>query len=352
MIRVLIVDDSLTTREFLKHVINADPALFLIGEAASGFDAVEKVRYLKPDVVIMDIQMPGMDGYAATREIMESCPVPIVIHSTLVSPEQSDNIFAAMSAGAVAVAEKPPGLGHPESSTITRKLLRTVKLMSEVRVVQRKKPAPDKTAKERKPPGLKSAQPDMQIVCIGASTGGPPVIQTILSNLDDKFILPIIVVQHIAKGFLSGMIHWLESYTKRPLIIAKSGNYLRENHIYFAPEDENLKITRNKQLMITDENPTSPLKRPITYLFSSAAKTFGRNAIGILLTGMGNDGAVGLKELRDNGAATIVQDRDSSVIFGMPGEAIKLDAADFILTPEEIIAYLNSTAKAKGPVDS
>ncbi|NOY68578.1 MAG: response regulator [Deltaproteobacteria bacterium] len=347
MIRVLIVDDSLTTREYLKHVIDADPALFLIGEAASGNEAVDKVKYLKPDVVIMDIQMPGMDGYAATREIMENHPVPIVIHSTLVSPEQSDNIFAAMSAGAVAVAEKPPGIGHPESGAITRKLLRTVKLMSEVRVVQRKKIIKDRPSRVRQPSILKTAQRDREIVCIGASTGGPPVIQIILSGLDDDFSLPVIVVQHIAKGFLSGMIHWLESYTKKPMLIARTGDYLRDGHIYFAPEDINLKVTRNKQLINEGESPVSPLKRPITHLFSSVARAYSRGAIAVLLTGMGNDGAVGLKELRDSGAATIVQDRDSSVIFGMPGEAIKLDAADLILTPEEIITYLNSIMKVK-----
>jgi len=349
MISVLIVDDSLTTREFLKHVIDADPELFVAGEAASGTEAVDKARSLKPDVIIMDIQMPDMNGYAATREIMENWPVPIVIHSTLVSPEQSDNIFAAMSAGAVAVTEKPPGIGHPQCDLLTRKLLRTVKLMSEIRVVRRKKQM-KVAARPKRLSAEKAKEPKRRIVCIGASTGGPPVIQSIISNLDDNFNLPIIVVQHIAKGFLSGMLHWLKSYTKRPLIVAKNGDHIKNNHIYFAPEDENLKITNNKQLIIEPQKPDSALKRPINHLFKSAAEIYGKGAIGILLTGMGNDGAAGLKELKERGAATIVQDRDTSVIFGMPQEAIKLDAAEFIMTPAEISKYLNETVKAKSLV--
>lgn len=346
MIRVLIVDDSLTTREYLKYIIDSDPDLFLVGEAANGAEAVDKVARLKPDVVIMDIQMPKMDGYTATQEIMQTFPVPIVIHSTLVAPEQSENIFAAMAAGAVAVAEKPPGIGHPGSEALTSKLLRTVKLMSEVKVVKRKKTAARQDPKPVIPFTVTKPEP-ASVVCIGASTGGPPTLQNILSQLDKNFNIPILVVQHISKGFLAGMIHWLSKDIRRPMTIPRSGESIMPGHIYFSPEDTDMSITANRKILLSNAETEVPGRRPITHLFRSAAKNLGNHAVGVLLTGMGNDGAVGLKEMRDRGAATIVQDRDSAVIFGMPAEAIRLDAADHVLPPKDIAAYLNAMIMQK-----
>ncbi len=341
MIRVLIVDDSLTTREYLKYIIDADPELFLVAEAVNGAEAVDKVTRLKPDVVIMDIQMPKMDGYKATQEIMQTSPVPIVIHSTLVAPEQSENIFAAMAAGAVAVAEKPPGIGHPGSEILTSKLLRTVKLMSEVKVVKRKKTEAPKGPKAAAPFKIEKPEP-ASVVCIGASTGGPPTLQKILLQLDENFNTPVLIVQHISKGFLAGMIHWLSKDIRRPMTIPRSGESILAGNIYFSPEDANMSITANRKILLSSAANEGTGWRPITHLFRSAAKNLGNHAVGVLLTGMGNDGAVGLKEMRDRGAATIVQDRESAVIFGMPAEAIRLDAADYVLPPKDIAAYLNA----------
>jgi len=336
MIKVMIVDDSKTTREYLKHVIASDPTLYLAAEAQNGSEAVLKVAKYRPDVVIMDIQMPEMDGYDATREIMETTPVPIVIHSTLVAPEQSDNIFAALQAGAVAVAEKPPGIGHPDSDTLTRKLIRTVKLMSEVKVVKRKK----QLGKLITPPGEKSTFSQAVVVGIGASTGGPPVLQSILSSLPEGFPAPILIVQHISKGFLGGMIHWLSRDSQLILKVPRSGEAARPGHVYFAPEETHMGITAGGNIMLSPVDPAARINRPINYLFQSLAKNFKKNALGILLTGMGNDGAAGLKGMKQNGARTLAQDRESSVIFGMPSEAIKLDAVDFVLSPRDIIEYL------------
>ena len=345
MIRVLIVDDSLTTREFLKQVIEADPELAVAGEAKNGQEAVEKAGTDAPDVIIMDIQMPGLNGYEATRAIMETYPVPIVIHSTLVAPEQTENIFKAMKVGAVAVSQKPPGFGHPESRTLVEKLLRTVKLMSEVKVVRllKQKPRPAKTVTPSRI--LHGAGGQDRIVAIGASTGGPPVLQTILSDLTPFFDLPVVIVQHIAEGFLEGMVEWLSRTTHLSLSISRTGVPVERGHVYFAPEDHYIDITASRQFRVYKIDPLENRKRPISYLFSSVAKIYKKNAIGVLLTGMGNDGAEGLKEMKDQGAMTLVQDHESAVVFGMPGEAIKIGAQTFQLSPPDITAFLNKAAR-------
>jgi len=238
MIRVLIVDDSFTTREYLKHIIDTDPELQIAGEAKNGEEAVTLATTIKPDVIIMDIQMPGVNGYEATRAIMEKCPRPIIIHSTLMAPDQTENIFKAMKAGAVAVSQKPPGIGHPESKDLVDKLLRTVKLMSEVKVVrllqqkQRKTKSLSDSLKTSREPAS-----SIGIVAIGASTGGPPVLQTILSGLNKNFSPPIVIVQHIATGFLEGMVEWLAKTTPLTLKIPKTGEPVLNGHVYFAPEE-------------------------------------------------------------------------------------------------------------------
>ncbi len=346
MINVLIVDDSLTTREFLKHIIDSDPQLQVAGEAKNGEEAVRIAGTLKPDVIIMDIQMPGMNGYEATRAIMEKCPVPIIIHSTRVAPEHTENIFKSMRVGAVAVSQKPPGLGHPESKILVDKLLRTVKLMSEIKVVrllkQKKTPKKSNAINKKK---LFANKPSTGIIAIGASTGGPPILQTILSNLNQKFTIPIVIVQHIANGFLEGMVDWLSKTTHLTLKIPKTGEQVKNGHVYFAPEDHHIDITPSRTFQIYKINEKENFKRPISHLFCSIAKIYKKNSVGVLLTGMGNDGAIGLKEMKDQGAMTLAQDKESSVVFGMPGEAIKMKAETFVLSPTDITAFLNKVSR-------
>ena len=346
MINVLIVDDSLTTREYLKHIINSDPGLQIAGEAKNGEEAIKKAASAKPDVIIMDIEMPGLNGYEATRAIMEKCPVPIIIHSALVAPEQTKNIFKSMKAGAVAVSQKPPGLGHPESKQLVEKLLRNVKLMSEVKVVRlikQKKKAPQIKSAHKKI--LRGPKPSTDIIAIGASTGGPPVLQSILSNLENNFTIPIVIVQHIASGFLEGMVDWLSQTTHLKIKIPKTGESVKKGHVYFVPEGHHIDITPARAFRIYRINTNENFKRPISYLFSSIAKTYKNKALGILLTGMGNDGDIGLKEMKSQGAMTLVQDKESSVVFGMPGEAIKMKAETFVLNPTDITSFLNKVSQ-------
>lgn len=342
MINVLIVDDSLTTRKFINHIFGSDPEIRVVGEARNGDEALRFVRNHRPDVVIMDIQMPGMNGYDTTQAIMEICPVPIVIHSTLAAPGQADVIFQAMKAGAVAVSLKPSGPGHPESKLLIEKLIRTVKLMSEVKVVRKISRRQGRTGAGDISTRLAGkAHQGVEVIGVGASTGGPPVLQTMISSLSADFSIPIIVVQHIAAGFLDGMLAWLSHHSQMTLSIPRTGDAILKGHIYFAPEDHHMEITPARRFLIRPMTDGNALKRPITHLFSSMAKVYGKTSAGVLLTGMGNDGAVGLKEMKQYGAVTLVQDRESSVVFGMPHEAIKLDAATYVMSPAGIASYLN-----------
>lgn len=341
MINVLIVDDSLTTREYLKYIIEQDPALHLAGAAKNGEEALRMVESARPDVIIMDIQMPGMDGYKTTRAIMETHPVPIIIHSHLVAPEQTENIFKAMQAGAVAVAQKPPGIGNPEAKPIVEKLLRTVKLMAEVKVVRRiasKKRKASALASNRIPQTKKGA--DIELIAIGASTGGPPVLQQIFKDLPPDFPVPIAVVQHIAAGFLPGMLDWLSRETRLTLKIPRTGEALIPGRIYFAPEEGNMGISDSGKVLISKPDGQGHLKRPVSYFFTSVAQHYDGRSVGILLTGMGNDGALGLKEMKLRGAETLVQNRETATVFSMPKEAIKLDAAKYVLSPADIADFL------------
>jgi two-component system chemotaxis response regulator CheB len=343
MINILIVDDSLTSREYLKQIILTDSQLNIIGEAQDGNEALLLAEKKRPDVILMDIQMPGLNGYEATRSIMEKCPIPIVINSTLATPDKTEIIFQAMKAGAVAVCQKPTGRGHPDAPLLIEKLLRMIKLMSEVKVVRllRRRDKFQET-EQTALPSHKDAQSLVDVIAVGASTGGPPLLHTILSNLAKNFTIPVIIVQHIASGFLEGMIEWLSKTTSLTLKIPKTGEKILSGHVYFAPEDHHLEISTSGNFVISKINPKEIAKRPITHLFRSVAKTYGKNAVGILLTGMGNDGAYGLKDMRDRGALTIAQNRETSVVFGMPGEAVSLNAATYVLSPNDIISFLNT----------
>jgi two-component system chemotaxis response regulator CheB len=248
-----------------------------------------------------------------------------------------------MEAGAVAVVPRPPGLTHPGFEAAARELLQTVKLMSEIKVVRRRPSA----WREREPgppaPAVPAqARPGVEVVAIGASTGGPQALQAILSGLRQELSAPVLIVQHIAPGFVAGFVEWLAGASNFPLRIASAGEHPRPGHGYVAPDGCHLGVEAGPRLVLSDQAPENGFRPSVAYLFRSVEKIFGPRAVGVLLTGMGSDGVEELKALKDRGAVTIAQDEASSLIHGMPGAAIKLEAATYVLPPEDIAALLET----------
>jgi two-component system chemotaxis response regulator CheB len=347
MIKVLVVEDSPVVREFLIHILNSAPEIQVIDTAINGKKAIEAVQNRRPDIITMDIHMPEMDGFEATRRIMETQPIPIIIVSGSSSADEVAKSFQAVEAGALAVIARPKGIGHPDYEATAKELIQTVKLMSEVKVVRRwprsKKEIHPLTPRVE----ISKALPAIQVVAIGASTGGPIALQTILSGLPKDFPIPVLIVQHISAGFVEGFAHWLGQSSRLPVHLASEGEYLLPGHIYVAPEGFHMMVNARNHIALSRAGPKDGLRPSVSYLFNSVAQVFRQNAIGILLTGMGKDGAQELKLLRENGAITIAQDEASSVVHGMPGEAIRLSAATYVLSPERIAALLVNLVKGK-----
>jgi two-component system chemotaxis response regulator CheB len=342
-IKVLIADDTQVMRTLLVELLNRDPRIRVIGAVGDGQAALDFLDAggERPDVVVMDIHMPRLDGFEATRRIMETRPVPIVICTATASPQDVAVAFRAMEAGAVACVEKPVALGVDFEPRL-QNLLQTVRLMSEVKVVRR-------WNRSRGTPAVPAANgstiartsvPGIRLIGIGASTGGPLVLQTILSALPKDFPVPLLIVQHIAPGFLPGMVDWLSQTTGLRVRIAAHGAAALPGHAYVAPDDFHLAADALGHLVLAREEAESGLRPAVSYLFRSLADSYGANAVGVLLTGMGKDGAKELKQMKDHGAHTIAQDRDSSIVHGMPGEAIELGAATQILPADKIAGAL------------
>ncbi|SEK85829.1 protein-glutamate methylesterase/protein-glutamine glutaminase [Nitrosovibrio tenuis] len=353
MIKVLVVDDSPVVREFLVHIFNSDPDIRVVGIACDGEEALRAVRRQRPDVITMDIHMPKLNGLDATRAIMETEPTPIVIVSGTEDPSEVATTFNAMDAGALAVLRRPAGIGHPDHEAMAQDMVQTVKLMSEVRVIRRwpgmrtAAPAPrpeipraETSLSENARLARESAKP--RIVAIGASTGGPPALETILASLPKDFPVPILIVQHMSPGFIRGFARWLANSSRLPVRVAAHGESLLPGHVYVAPDEYQMKVEREGKIALTKNDPEHGLRPSISYLFRAVAEVYGADAVAGLLTGMGRDGAKDLKLLKERGAITFAQDKDSSVVHGMPGEAIKLDAAMLILPLEKIAAALTN----------
>ena len=341
MIRVLVVEDSAVTREYLVYLLSESPSLEVIGTARDGLQAVEETARLKPDVILMDVHMPRMDGYEATRQIMERAPTPIVMISASSSRDEALKAFDALKAGALTVMDKPRGPDHPNQAETVRKLIETVTLMAEVKVVRRW------PRRERPAPPLQlPAQADRKIrlIAIGASTGGPQTIAEILAELPNDLGVPIVLVQHIAVGFITGLAEWLSLKTRLVVKLAQVGESVMPGSVYIAPESSQMGITKDGRIRLTKDLPENGFCPSVSYLFRSVAEAYGRSAVGILLTGMGRDGADGLRLLREAGGVTIAQDEETSVIFGMPGEAVRLGAAEYVLSPEQVAGMISALA--------
>ena len=346
LIKVLVVEDSPVVREFLVHILGSDPGIRVVGTAHDGEEALEAIARKRPDVVTMDVHMPKMNGLDATRRIMETCPTPIVVVSGSTAPSVVATTFEAMEAGALAVLRRPAGIGHPDHEATARELVQTVKLMSEVKVVRRWSSARRDTMARPAPLRLELTPGNCRIVAIGASTGGPPVLQTVLSQLPANFPVAILVVQHMTAGFVRGFVEWLAHSSRLPVHVAEHGEQILAGHVYVAADELQMKVGRDGRIVLTRDPPENGLRPSVSCLFRSVAEVYGGDAVAGLLTGMGRDGADELKLLRDQGAVTFAQDEASSVVYGMPGEAIKLDAATLVLSPDKIAGVLAKLAKS------
>lgn len=342
MIKILICEDSPVIAMLLKAIFEREPDFKVVGHARNGHECVQMAHLLKPNLITMDIRMPVMDGFEATRIIMSSEPVPIVVISSSVGDEELRITFRAIEEGALSVIEKPHGINHPDFEAIRRELVETVRAMADVKLIRRISRGKQRAA------GIAITPPSpyvraYELVAIGCSTGGPQVLQQVLSSLPVSFPAPIVIAQHISKGFVGGLVSWLSRHTLLHLKEAQQGESLLAGTVYFAPDDFHLLITRNSNglaAQLKQDPPVNGFRPSATPLLQSAARTCAKNAIGAIFTGMGCDGADGLLALRRAGGHTIVQDRESAVVFGMPGAAVALDAVDEIVKLDKIAAYL------------
>jgi two-component system, chemotaxis family, protein-glutamate methylesterase/glutaminase len=349
-IKVLVADDSQVTRMLLVHLLNADPNIEVLGTVNDGQAALDflQTASVRPDVVLMDIHMPHMDGFEATRIIMETAPLPIVICTATSDPHELAVTFRSMEAGALACVEKPVASTDKDFERRASNLLQTIRLMSEVKVVRRW-PRPRAATNHTAPPETRATRgrSPISVVGMGASTGGPPVLQAILSGLPKDFPVPLLIVQHIAPGFLPGMVEWLNQTTGLRIHIAAHGATPLPGHAYIAPDDFHMGIAPSGRIALARDGHENGLRPAVSYLFRSLAQNCGAHATGVLLTGMGKDGAAELKLMRDQGAFTIAQDRETSVVHGMPGEAIELGAACAVLAADRIASVLVARAALK-----
>jgi two-component system chemotaxis response regulator CheB len=341
VIKVLVVDDLPVVREFITHILETDPEIRVIGTACDGEAAIKAARDLQPNVVTMDVHMPKMDGFEATRIIMETNPVPIIIVSGSNDPREVSMTFRAVEAGAVAFVARPAGMGHPDNEKTAKELLQNVRAMAGVRVVRRwPSSARDDKALSLPEKAVRRETSETGVVAIGASTGGPVVIQRILASLSRDFPIPVLVVQHMAKGFTKGFAEWLALSSGIPVKLAGHGEPLHPGCAYVAPDGFDMLVEKAGCITLRKGDNSKTHCPSVSRLFRSVAEVYGANAIGILLTGMGKDGAEELLLMKGRGAVTMSQNEESSIVYGMPGEAERINAATYILPPGSIIDVL------------
>ena len=358
-IKVLIVEDSALLRQELLNILKTDNRFEVIAQATNGEEAVKYAKLYSPDIISMDMFMPVMDGLEATYEIMRTNPIPIVIVNSLYKETEVHMAMQELNAGAVAILQKPFAPNHPYYETSANKYKNMLKLMSEIKVIKRTnsiKTSYSKTSNNTvidsitstnnklKPKNSCVVPEIISIIAIGASAGGPEAVRIILEFLAYPIKVPVIIIQHMDANFTEGYATWLQQYSKSNVKIAKSGEKLESDTIYIAPGGSHLTIINQStiRLIAATKNTNGPGHTPsIDVLFESIANQNPNECIAVLLSGMGKDGANGLKKLKDSGAYTLIQNETTSLIFGMPGVAEKLNAECKKLGPQEIALEIN-----------
>lgn len=315
-IRVLVVDDSGLVRDMIRAILESEPGISVVGEAVNGLEAIVKVASLKPDIVTMDIEMPVMGGLEAIEKIIAAHPVPILVVTALTGVRTA---FAAVSKGALDVIEKPD-----ISFENVKRLVSKIRLLANVDVSAHQLALGRKSGTPVESLALQGKDfPKAALVAIAASTGGPQAIHSILSRLPRTFPVPVIITQHIAEGFTQGMVDWLNAATPLTVVVAGNGDRPCAGHVYVNPAEHSMRITAQGVIVLGDREAGQVYNPSCNTLLSSVASTYKKEAIGLIMSGMGDDGVAGMKEIRMAGGTTLAQDAKSSVVFGMNRIAVE-----------------------------
>lgn len=346
-IRVLLVDDSALARTIIARVLSKTPEIRVVATAAHGREALEAIPRVRPDVICTDLRMPVMDGLELIRAVMVHHPCPILVLSVSVQHDQTEHIFEVLEAGAVDVMIKPRAGLSGEDDLEAEELIRKIRILAGVRVFRRQASEP-RTTPPRIPTLSENRIPAM--IAIGASTGGPQAFRDILAQLPADFPAPIVCVQHISPGFMQGLVDWLAGQCRIPVQSARSGLLPQAGYAYFPADGAHLLLDDRGRFACTDDPPCCGHRPSINLTFQSLARRYSAGVAGILLTGMGSDGVSGLKAIADAGGVTIAQDETSSVIFGMPREAIAAQAARYVMPLSGMAPALVQWLTGKGHV--
>ncbi len=330
--RVLVVDDSPLVRDIITMILQEDPEIQVVGQAENGQVAIDLVSALRPDLVTMDIMMPVMDGLTAIQHIMAYQPTPILV---VTSSSEAQVAYKAISNGALEVMQKPDmSLGPTEWEGFVRR----IKLLAQVKVIThvRGRGAASTQVLPLVGQAAAAAGSRGRILAIGASTGGPAALSKLLTGLPPDLPVGVVIVQHIADGFVPGLVSWLKTVTILNVKVAEEGACIEPGTVYIAPSGRHTVVGSGGRLHLLDSPPVDSQRPAVDVLFEAIQQQYGRNAIAVLLTGMGRDGARGLKAIRDAGGRTIAQDEASCVVYGMPRAAVELGAAEQVLPLSEI----------------
>jgi two-component system chemotaxis response regulator CheB len=360
-VRVMLVDDSSIALEVLRRMVATAPELEVTGVASNGADALRLFAKAAPDVLVTDFSMPGMDGLQLVKEVIERHPIPILVISAWLHPQERQTVFRLLEAGALEVMAKPALGLEADFVVAAHDLTRKIRILSGVKVIRKRvvpvfEPTSRGQAEGAAPAGppqpvakverVAPVQGRSRIVGIGASTGGPQALQRVLGALPASFPLPIVCVQHIAEGFVGGLVDWLASTSRVKVVTAHAGAVAEPGTAYFPPDDRHIEVDANGRLRCSRGAAISGHRPSVDVAFSSLALHYAAGAIGVLLTGMGADGAEGLLGIAAAGGTTIAQNEESSVVFGMPGRAIELGAAQQVLSIDAIAPVLIASASA------
>jgi two-component system chemotaxis response regulator CheB len=353
-VRVLVVNDSATMRLALRLAFHREADVEVIAEVPDGERAIAAVEQHHPDVVLMDVVMPGMDGYEATRRIMQKRPTPILMISSVVNPRDVHVALEALRAGALAVAESLPSPNDPQYESKRRFLVGSVTTLARANPARRVAATPSlhrppsafgldpQSAPLPTPPSPRPAPRLAQAVGIITSTGGPTALMEVLKALRPGEAPPILVVQHIARGFGVGLARWLADVTGHKVKLAEEGESLVRGRVYIAPDDRHLGLSPGGTVALSDDPPIGYFRPSGTHLLRSMAAALGSRSAAVVLTGMGRDGAEGAAAIHEAGGVVAVQDEASSVVYGMPRAALERVATAEVISLGDVAPWIRA----------